>query len=111
MQIHSYSPYWLSHSTKQQYVVILSVLMINISPVLRRPPGSDIMYVLFACSSEIESCMQLLQKCTMNVRLAVIHSKKTCSKSVTTLAWITGLTETMAVRGLLDIGMSLNIFY
>lgn len=46
----------------------------------------------------------------MNVRLAVIHSKKTCSKPVTTLAWITGLTETVAVCGLLDIGMSLNIF-
>lgn len=33
-------------------------------------------------------------KCTMNVRLAVIHSKKKNVASITILAWIMRLTET-----------------
>lgn len=76
MPIHSYSPYCLSYSTKQQYVVILSVLMINIS--LSRPPSlsSNITCVLFACSFKNQILYATATKCTMNVRLAVIHSKK-----------------------------------
>lgn len=61
MPTHSYSPYWLSCITKQQYVVILCVLMMNVSLFLHRSLSSNVMYVLFACLSQIESCMQLLQ--------------------------------------------------
>lgn len=72
MPIHSYSPYWLSYSTKQQYVVILSVLMIDISL-------SQFKYSV--CLVRLLISNQILYatatKCTMNVRLAVIHSKKT----------------------------------
>lgn len=83
MPIHSYSPYWLYNSTKQQYVVILSELTVvislsfsvsvsqfkyNVCPLVCLLVSNQIMYATAT-------------KCTMNVRPAVIHSKNKCSKS------------------------------
>ena len=70
MPLHSYyPPYWLSYSTKQQYVVILSVLMVL--PQFKY----NVCLVRLLVSNRI--LYATATKCTMNVRLAVIHSKKT----------------------------------
>lgn len=91
MPSHSYSPYWPSNSTNQQYVLILPILMADTPLRL----NNNVCLVLLLVSNHVCNCY----KCTMNVRLAVVHSNKYVA-SLGILAWIMGLTGTETVREL-----------
>lgn len=111
MPIHSYFPYWLSYSTKQQYVVILSVLIINVSLFL----CPSVQIYCMSCSparfksNPVCNCYKMHNEC----QAGCDTFQKNNVASLTILAWIMGLSETycrMSVD-IADIGISWNMFY